>query len=85
MPIIQINMAAGRTQEQKRALLRAVTGAVQESIGAPLSSIRVWINEFAAAEFIAGGEILAERGAASDTAAERGTTEIQRMTNEEEP
>ena len=40
MPLVQINMADGRTPEQKRALLDAVTKAVQDSIGAPLDSIR---------------------------------------------
>jgi len=61
MPLIQVNMAAGRTTEQKRALLHAVTQAVHESIGSPISSIRVWITEFDETEFIAGGEILADR------------------------
>ena len=37
MPLIQINLADGRTDEQKRALLKAVTDAVQTSIGAPLA------------------------------------------------
>jgi tautomerase-like protein len=41
MPPVQVNMAVGRTDEQKRALLSAITEAVQTSIGAPLASIRV--------------------------------------------
>ncbi len=45
MPLVQINMLTGRSPEQKEALLRAVTDAVHESIGAPIPSIRVWINE----------------------------------------
>jgi 4-oxalocrotonate tautomerase len=61
MPLIQINMARGRTDEQKRALLSAVTEAVQHSIGTPLSSIRVWINEFGPEEFMAAGELMADR------------------------
>ena len=63
MPLIQINMAEGRTPEQKRALLDAVTTAVQTSIGAPLDSIRVWIAEFDATEYMAGGELLADKRA----------------------
>ncbi len=63
MPLIQVNMAAGRTDEQKKALLSAITQAVHESIGAPIPSIRVWINEFAPTEFMAAGELMADREA----------------------
>jgi len=61
MPLVQISMARGRTEEQKRAMLNAVTQAIHESIGAPIPSIRVWVSEFEASDFIAGGEILADR------------------------
>ena len=61
MPLIQVNMAAGRSAEQKRALLHAVTQAVHESIGSPIAAIHVWINEYDETELIAGGEILADR------------------------
>ena len=63
MPLIQVNMAAGRTDEQKKALLSAITQAVHESIGAPIPSIRVWIAEMQPTEFMAGGELLADRQA----------------------
>jgi 4-oxalocrotonate tautomerase len=63
MPLVQISLARGRTEEQKRAMLHAVTQAIHESIGAPVPSIRVWIHEFEATDFIAGGEILADRRA----------------------
>lgn len=61
MPVISVTLARGRTPEQKRALLEAMTSAVHESIGAALPSIRVWINEVDPAEFMVGGETLAER------------------------
>ena len=57
MPLVQINLLAGRTPEQKEALLRAVTDAVHESIGAPLPSIRVWINEMAKTDYMVAGEL----------------------------
>ncbi|HEC09928.1 MAG TPA: 4-oxalocrotonate tautomerase [Acidimicrobiales bacterium] len=63
MPLINVNMATGRTPEQKRKLMAAITAAVQESIGAPLGSIRVWISEFEPEEFMAAGELLSERQA----------------------
>ena len=55
MPLIQINMLEGRTADQKKALLAAVTEAVHTSIGAPLASIRVWVNEFDAEGYMAEG------------------------------
>lgn len=61
MPLIQIHIARGRTAEQKRELLDAVTRATQETLGAPLESIRVWIQEFDADDYMAGGELLSER------------------------
>jgi 4-oxalocrotonate tautomerase len=61
MPLVHISMAAGRSAEQKTALLEAVTAAVHESIGAPIASIRVWITEFDPAHYMAGGVLLDER------------------------
>jgi 4-oxalocrotonate tautomerase len=40
MPLIEIHLLEGRTDEQKEQLLAAVTRAVHESIGAPLPSGR---------------------------------------------
>jgi 4-oxalocrotonate tautomerase len=64
VPLIQVNMAAGRTDEQKRALLEAITDAVQRSIDAPLESIRVWISEFQPTEYMVAGMMLADRSSA---------------------
>ena len=36
MPLISVHLARGRTEQQKRALMEAITEAVQRSIGAPL-------------------------------------------------
>lgn len=63
MPLIHIQMAKGRTPEQKRALLASITEVTQRAIGAPLPSIRVWITEIEPMEYMAGGEMLAERDA----------------------
>ena len=63
MPLINVHMAAGRTDEQKRAMLSAVTEAVHTSIGAPVESIRVWITEMEPTGFMAGGELLSDRQA----------------------
>jgi 4-oxalocrotonate tautomerase len=63
MPLVQVHMASGRTDEQKRLLLQRITQVMHETVGAPIASIRVWISEFEPTEFIAGGEILADRRA----------------------
>ncbi len=63
MPLINVHMAAGRTDEQKRAMLSAVTEAVHTSIGAPVESIRVWITEMEPTGFMARGELLSDRQA----------------------
>jgi 4-oxalocrotonate tautomerase len=61
VPLIHVSMARGRTPEQKHALLDALTRAAQDSIGAPLESIRVWITEVDPDEFMSAGETLGER------------------------
>ena len=61
MPLIEVHLLEGRTDEQKKALLQGITHAVHESIGAPLSSIRVWIQEFSPKEYMVAGELFADR------------------------
>ena len=61
MPLIEIHMLEGRTDAQKRAVLDAVTEAVRDSLGAPLSTIRVWIQEFSPKEYMVAGELYADR------------------------
>lgn len=63
MPLIQIHLGAGRTPDQKRALLGALTEAAHTALGAPVESIRVWIIEVAPDEYMAGGELLADKRA----------------------
>ena len=65
MPLIQINLAEGRRDEEKRALLAAVTEAAHTSIGVPTAAIRVWIHEFRETEYMAAGELLADKRSAS--------------------
>jgi 4-oxalocrotonate tautomerase len=65
MPLIQINLASGRSVEEKRALLTAVTEAVHTTLGVSKSSIRVWINEFGPTDYMAAGVFLADREAAT--------------------
>lgn len=61
MPLVEIHLLEGRTDEQKKALLAAVTDAVHRSIGAPLDTIRVWVQEFSPLEYMSAGVLAADR------------------------
>ncbi|TRW46571.1 tautomerase family protein [Georgenia yuyongxinii] len=66
MPLIQITMGAGRTAEQKRELLSAISQAAHETTGTPLAAVRAWIVEVPADELMIAGETLAERQSAGN-------------------
>jgi len=55
MPLIEVHLLEGRTEEQKKALLAAISKAVHESIGAPIETIRIWIEEFTPKDYMAAG------------------------------
>ncbi|WEO75973.1 4-oxalocrotonate tautomerase family protein [Cryobacterium sp. SO2] len=59
MPIIDISLAEGRTDEQLRDLMQRVHNAVEEW-GAPASSIRVLVREVPPTQWLSGGTTLAE-------------------------
>ena len=60
MPLVQITLARGRSPEQLAELGRAVTAAVEESIGAPRQNVRVVLRECEPEHWFVGGESLAE-------------------------
>ncbi|HXV77208.1 MAG TPA: 2-hydroxymuconate tautomerase [Candidatus Polarisedimenticolaceae bacterium] len=61
MPLIEIHLLEGRTAEDKKKLLASVTQAVADSIDAPLQSIRVWINELSADDYMVAGHMASDR------------------------
>ena len=61
MPLIEIHLVEGRSAEDKKKLLASVTHAVQEAIGAPLPSIRVWIQELPGEDYMAAGVLASDR------------------------
>ncbi len=61
MPLIEIHMLEGRSDEQKRAVLDAVTEAVRDSLGAPRNTIRVWIQEFSSKEYMVAGQLYSDK------------------------
>ncbi|RKV73541.1 MAG: 4-oxalocrotonate tautomerase [Neisseria sp.] len=62
MPIIQIHMIEGRTDEQKEAVIREVTEAMVRAVGTPKESVRVLINEMPKQHFGIGGESAKAKG-----------------------
>jgi len=55
MPIAEIKMLEGRNEECKKSLIRAVTRAIQHTLGVKPDAIRVIINEIPAEHYgIAG-------------------------------
>jgi 4-oxalocrotonate tautomerase len=61
MPLVEIHMLEGRTDEQKKALLDGVTETIRDSLGVPLTSIRVWIQEFSPKDYMVAGELYVDR------------------------
>ncbi|WP_226797787.1 2-hydroxymuconate tautomerase [Cupriavidus necator] len=62
MPIMQVFLIEGRTDEQKARLIRALTDAAVEAVGAPVETVRVMITEVPKAQFGIGGKTAKELG-----------------------
>ncbi|SNC60157.1 4-oxalocrotonate tautomerase [Marinobacter sp. es.048] len=56
MPVAQINIIEGRSDEQKEMLIREVTDAISRSLGAPAESVRIIITEMPRQHFGIGGQ-----------------------------
>jgi 4-oxalocrotonate tautomerase len=63
MPIVDVSLLAGRTEEQLRGMISAVHDAVVRSLGVPPESVRVLVRELPPTHWAAGGETIAERQA----------------------
>ena len=64
MPEVQVYMAAGRTDEQKKNLMKEISEAVVRNTGAPLDAVTVQITEAPLTHKMKGGVTFAERAAA---------------------
>jgi 4-oxalocrotonate tautomerase len=61
MPFIDVTLTEGRDPESLRALITALTDAVEQTVGAPRASIRVVLREVPTTHWAAGGVTIAER------------------------
>lgn len=62
MPVAQINILEGRSDEQKEMLIREVTDAIARSLGAPEETVRIIITEMPKQHFGIGGQSAKKRG-----------------------
>ena len=56
MPIAQIHIIEGRSDEQKEALIAEVTAAIMKALDAPQQSVRVLITEMPKQHFGIAGQ-----------------------------
>ena len=69
MPIVQITLVEGRSDEAVQRCVKAVARAMHETLGAPLPTVRVFVNQIPPQHFAIGDrtrqEIDREKDAAS--------------------
>ena len=57
MPIIQVDIAEGRTLEQKRELVTKVTEAFTSSLGVSQEAVQIIIREFQPQNYAKSGKL----------------------------
>ncbi|MEA2040818.1 MAG: 2-hydroxymuconate tautomerase [Thermodesulfobacteriota bacterium] len=55
MPIVHIDFLAGRTQEQKEAMMKKVTAAISETLVVTPEKVRIVLNERSSDDISVGG------------------------------
>jgi 4-oxalocrotonate tautomerase len=73
MPLVHIDLMEGRSPEQLTAMSRSVSEAIATSLDAPISSVRIVINEMAPHEYWIGGKPWPEVLEGRRRAAQEGT------------
>ncbi|MED3979194.1 2-hydroxymuconate tautomerase [Priestia megaterium] len=61
MPVVTVKMLEGRTDEQKRALVEKVTGAVVETTGAAPEKVSIIIEEMAKNHYAVAGKRMSDQ------------------------
>ncbi|PJX25672.1 hypothetical protein CAP48_06405 [Advenella sp. S44] len=60
MPILQVQVTAGRSQQQKTAFLQNATKVIEQTLNAALPSIRISLQEIEQQDSIVAGQIGAD-------------------------
>ncbi|MFC6182024.1 2-hydroxymuconate tautomerase [Lactiplantibacillus daowaiensis] len=63
MPIVHIDLIAGRSQEQLKSLVKDVTDAVSKNTGAPAEHIHVILSEMQKNRYSVGGVLKSDEEA----------------------
>ncbi len=61
MPEVTVNMAAGRTDEQKKGMMLDITQALVKNLGVDAEAVVVQINEAPLVNKMKGGKTFVER------------------------
>lgn len=61
MPIIRVEMFTGRTEDQKRALVRDLTDAFVGAAGGTPESVHVVITDVAKSDWGSGGQLCSDK------------------------
>lgn len=61
MPVVHVHMLAGRTQEQKRRLVAAITRALVEEAAAKPDAVTVVLHDAAPNDWAEGGRLLGDK------------------------
>jgi 4-oxalocrotonate tautomerase len=72
MPIVEITIFEGRSDETKLRAMRAITDAVVDSLDAPRGDVRVIIREIPRSHMTVGGELKLQRRPAAEPPPETG-------------
>ena len=56
MPLVHIDLLEGRSEEKIEEMIVAVSEAVASSLEAPISSVRVYVNEMKPHQYGVGGK-----------------------------
>lgn len=58
MPVVQIHLMEGRTEEQKRVLVQKVTEAMCEALSIKPERIRIMLNDISLGDYAIGGKLM---------------------------
>lgn len=62
MPLVHIDLLAGRSEEQLRSLVKDVTAAISKNTGAPAEHIHIVLNEMQHDRYSVAGVMKSDEG-----------------------
>jgi 4-oxalocrotonate tautomerase len=61
MPVLTVQMWKGRTEEQKRAMVKALTEAMVETTGTKIEAVHVIIQDVSKSDWGIGGDLCSDK------------------------